>query len=215
MNVYVSNLIAEFSSDIRGKEIDKGTLLIEYVLVSAAGTPEGSPQYKSRNFAVTPSKSDEDLFHYLQSNPQTFVEASIVVWSRKTEATIQRAHKIMTMAFAEASKEPETHPLLDSFRKEMRFADAEKVLCAELFFMLNESPDVKMVLSEILNLQWRGTEYPVITKIVQRQCNTCQKWRTTAHEVFKCSRCLLASYCDAICQSKDWPKHKLVCVRHA
>jgi MYND finger len=43
------------------------------------------------------------------------------------------------------------------------------------------------------------------------ECASCHKWRTTAHKVSKCSRCLTTYYCSATCQRADWPSHKQVC----
>jgi MYND finger len=45
------------------------------------------------------------------------------------------------------------------------------------------------------------------------QCASCHEWRTTAHKLSKCARCLTTYYCNPTCQRAHWPKHRQVCVK--
>ena len=44
-------------------------------------------------------------------------------------------------------------------------------------------------------------------------CGTCGKRSKPTKNLLRCARCRLASYCDASCQKKAWPTHKLACVK--
>ena len=45
--------------------------------------------------------------------------------------------------------------------------------------------------------------------ISKPQCALCGK---NLNIMKKCARCMSFTYCDKICQTKDWPNHKKVCV---
>ncbi len=41
------------------------------------------------------------------------------------------------------------------------------------------------------------------------KCAHCKKF---SHDLKKCMKCSNVQYCNQVCQTKDWPKHKKVCV---
>ena len=44
-------------------------------------------------------------------------------------------------------------------------------------------------------------------------CAKCKKLPIAGAKLQSCSKCLSAKYCSVICQSEDWPDHKLACKR--
>lgn len=110
--------------------------------------------------------------------------------TRKTAQDIRRKHRAKLKDISQ-SKEIKKNEKLDKTAKEIRNHTLEEEgYCSGTQFM------------EISNSHALGSSVPA-------KCATCGK---ESARLYFCAGCKVTRYCDEICQTKDWVKHKDACV---
>lgn len=176
-------------------------------------------ELKSRSANMAPKISalpakDYDLYKKLIKDYNAFPKEA------RNLNEIARAMTVLKLPF----RSRRVRHFLDDYRKSFKqeknnsFHYIEQQIQYLSDEVLRDSRPTRILQKEVIVNYYKASQpKDVLTesfkKNYDQKCATCQKWRTTAHKLSKCSLCQKVYYCNTDCQKADWKKHKINCIR--